>query len=554
MELLSAAQKYEMSSVLAHMRLCLAQRDPPFIHKDNAFRAYSLAQKYGLRQEAVNAAQLTLRFVLTFRDLDGILEGKLDIMPGTYLHELWTFHERFRTCVRTDLQGFRNSSASSMVKNLKCISRASSGIPSWLDYIISTAIYPSLRDFVDFQKAWVQHVKGSTGCPYCGGIFSEDVRTVWRGIDTIVRSSLEKAESSLTILGGETHSRAHIDSHTTPLSLPECMDVSHADVLIRSSDHVDFRVHKAILATSSPVFNDMFSLAQPSNNEAVNGLPIVQLSDDAELVRALITALYPIPFEIPASYDRILALLAAAQKYDMGTVQSSIRSEVSRRKLSTLKGTQVFRTYAIASNSMLIPEMEMAARLSLGLPMTFEGLGVELRLFEGWALRALVKFRLVYMDNLTSCFRSFLDTSTGHSKIWVACPGPKPHRSIYFHRLIESSSRNPPQFDEAKNWLETSDPLTPQDMTRDGAGTQSLPAWLHDVFREELGGRYRALERPLVGPSDIRAKYMSALQKHVTTDKCTFCPGVHALRGEKYIAELERALTQTRNRTTLEFS
>ncbi|KAH9018376.1 hypothetical protein EDB85DRAFT_617500 [Lactarius pseudohatsudake] len=134
--------------------------------------------------------------------------------------------------------------------------------------------------------------------------------------------------------------------------------------------------------------------------------------------------------------------------------------------------------------------------------------------------------------------------------IWVACPGPS---SIYFCRLIESSSRNPPHFDEAENSLETSDPLAPQDKTRGGAGIQSLPAWLHDVFREEIGGRYRALERPLVGPSDIRAKYMSALQKHVTTDKCTFCPGVHALRGEKYIAELERALTQTRNRTTLEF-
>ncbi len=76
MELLSAAQKYEMSSVLSHIRLCLAQRDPPFIHKDNAFRAYSLAQKYGLRQEAVNAAQLTLKFLLTFGDL----EGRLDIV------------------------------------------------------------------------------------------------------------------------------------------------------------------------------------------------------------------------------------------------------------------------------------------------------------------------------------------------------------------------------------------------------------------------------------------------------------------------------------------
>ncbi|KAH9018773.1 hypothetical protein EDB83DRAFT_2232001, partial [Lactarius deliciosus] len=46
-----------------------------------------------------------------------------------------------------------------------------------------------------------------------------------------------------------------------------------ADVIVRSSDHVDFCVHKAILATSSPVFNDMFSLAQPSNHEAVDGSP-----------------------------------------------------------------------------------------------------------------------------------------------------------------------------------------------------------------------------------------------------------------------------------------
>ncbi|KAH8982482.1 hypothetical protein EDB83DRAFT_1361146 [Lactarius deliciosus] len=199
MELLSTAQKYEMNSVLPHIRLYLAQQDSPFICKDNAFP---------------KAAQLPLKAVLTFRDLDRKLEGKLDIMP-TYLHGLWTFHEIFRTCVKTDLQGFRKSSASSMVKGLKCISRTSSGIPSWLDYIISTAIYPFLRDFVEFQKAWVQHVKGSTGRPRCVGISSEVVRAVWKDIDTIVRSSLEKAGSSLAILGGETHSRTHICSPTT---------------------------------------------------------------------------------------------------------------------------------------------------------------------------------------------------------------------------------------------------------------------------------------------------------------------------------------------------
>ncbi|KAF8262687.1 hypothetical protein EI94DRAFT_1517841, partial [Lactarius quietus] len=94
-------------------------------------------------------------------------------------------------------------------------------------------------------------------------------------------------------------------------------DASQADVIVRSSDDVDFLVHKSILACSSPVFNDMFSLPQPSNNEAVDGLPMVKLAEDAEIVRALITTIYPIPSELPTSYDRILGLLAAAQKYDM---------------------------------------------------------------------------------------------------------------------------------------------------------------------------------------------------------------------------------------------
>ncbi|KAI9441846.1 hypothetical protein H4582DRAFT_2074017 [Lactarius indigo] len=98
MELLSAAQKYETHHS---------------IHDDNAFRAYSLAQKYELRQEAVNAAQLILNLFFIIR----VLEEKFGIM--------------------LDLRGFRDSGASSMLKGLECISRASSGIPNWLDYFIS---------------------------------------------------------------------------------------------------------------------------------------------------------------------------------------------------------------------------------------------------------------------------------------------------------------------------------------------------------------------------------------------------------------------------------
>ena len=184
MELLSAAQKYEMSSVLAHIRLCLAQQEPPFIHKDNAFHLYSLAQKYGLREEAVKAAQLTLGFFLTFSDL----EGRLDIMPGAHLHELWTFHERVQTYISSDVRDFfKISSTSSVLKGLKCVSIGLHGIPNWLShYVTSICSLLFLHNFVNSQKAWVVHVRD------CGCVLPEMVSTIWTAIDTVVRDSMKK--------------------------------------------------------------------------------------------------------------------------------------------------------------------------------------------------------------------------------------------------------------------------------------------------------------------------------------------------------------------------
>ena len=221
---------------------------------------------------------------------------------------------------------------------------------------------------------------------------------------------LPQAESDLSILGTKTSPRKHTGLPTVYLPLPECLDISEADVVVRSSDRANFPVHKAILASSSPVFRDMFSLPQSPNNGTVDGLPVVDIPGDAEVVRSLITILYPIPSKIPASYERILALLAAAQKFDMGVVQSSIRDKVARRQPPVLDGTQAFRAYTIASSRKLIPEMNMAASLTLDYPMTFEHLGDDLRLFTGCALHELVNFRKSCRDQLVSCFESFFDT------------------------------------------------------------------------------------------------------------------------------------------------
>ncbi|KAF8262691.1 hypothetical protein EI94DRAFT_663604 [Lactarius quietus] len=424
-----------------------------------------------------------------------------------------------------------------MLKAKKCISRARSGIPRWLDdyFRLMVAAFPfHIFNLIEFQRTWVQHLR-ECEC----NLLPETFYTIWAAMNTVIRESMEKAGSYLSI--GLTQCEAHIVSPTptTPLSLPEGMDVSQADVIVRSSDHVDFRVHKSILACSSLLFDEIFSLPQPSDKEAVDGLPIVKLAEDAEIVRALITTLYPIPSELPTSYDRILALLASAQKYDMGAVQSSIRAEVSRRNLSTFNRSQVFRIYAMASKGRLIPEMNMAARLSLDLPMTFEYLGVELRLFEGWALRALLNFRINYRDNLISCFKLFVDTSTGPSKIWNTCPELKLRLSTIVPGSIFSSMLS----------------VCAQGI-KHSPSVPGPPAWLHNVFSfsKEIGDPLWSPTDPFVGPSDIREKYLSAMQEHVTADKCTSCLEVHAMKGEKYIVEVERAVTQARDMTTLDVS
>ncbi|KAF8262355.1 hypothetical protein EI94DRAFT_1553194, partial [Lactarius quietus] len=172
------------------------------------------------------------------------------------------------------------------------------------------------------------------------------------------------------------------------------------DIIIQSSDLVTFRVDKAILSMSSPIFADMFSLPQPSFNEVLDGLPVVRLSEDAETLNSLLTMLYPIPSVVPNSYDKALELLAASQKYDMVSVQSAICTEIKSRGPIVLTGTVAYHGYAISSSAKLLPEMETSARHTLDFPMTLEYLGDELSLFEGWALRDLVRYRKHCQDNL----------------------------------------------------------------------------------------------------------------------------------------------------------
>lgn len=76
----------------------------------------------------------------------------------------------------------------------------------------------------------------------------------------------------------------------------------------------------------------------------------------------------------------------------MVSMQSYIREEVRRGYFPEPYRAEAFSAYAIASSMGLDPEMERAARLTMDLPLTFESLGEELRLFTGSALHNLMLY------------------------------------------------------------------------------------------------------------------------------------------------------------------
>lgn len=514
MELLSVAQKYEMDSVVTHIRDHISRQDPPFIRPENALCVYSLAQKYRLRDEALQAARMTLNSTMTIEDFD----DKLDIMPGSFLHELWKYHQRVRGSLMLDLIEFRRSGARGTLKDLHCNKLSSFGYPSWLDdYFESMAKSPAAFDLTRFHMTLMHHSAAggfSSGCSHCASIPIETIQLFWAALTAVVHKSFKSAEANLSLVEEEPQTEGHIEPTKAESPPPEDFNMRNTDVILRSSDGSSFRVHRLVLTTASPFFDDLFLLPQPDEDETIDGIHVICLPEEKEVLHSLITMLYPIPSVLPDSYNKVLDLLIASQKYDMAAVQSSIRAEVGRKSYPLLTGAAVFHTYAIASNKGLIPEMENAARLTLDHPMTFESIGDELRLFNGWALRDLASFRKRCRDSVVQCLESFLDCRDGPSKIWTYCL----HSRVAQLQLPSQSY---------------------------------LAMWLRELLVQTIKELKQSYTRPLLKQHGFRKQYVAALQKHIVETSCIFCSRIHVGEGDAFWAQVKSKLTMARDKVPM---
>ncbi|KAI0766977.1 hypothetical protein BD413DRAFT_439343, partial [Trametes elegans] len=123
---------------------------------------------------------------------------------------------------------------------------------------------------------------------------------------------------------------------------PPFDSIDSADLTLRTSDCVDFQVHKAILAMVSPVFADMLALAQPP--AGADARPVVDVSEDSGTLDALLRLCYPVAKPAPRGVHEVVPALAAAVKYDMAWPES-----VLREQLAQLAAQSPLQSWAIAS-------------------------------------------------------------------------------------------------------------------------------------------------------------------------------------------------------------
>jgi hypothetical protein len=189
LELLSVAQKYQMSSVLVHIRAIIARHHPLPTRLKPALRVYSLAHKYGLRPEVLLSARIIGNYPMTPEDYD----NKFGIVPRVPLLELWKYHEKSRAFLASDLTEFRAFGAPGIMMGLGCRESSSHHLPSWLDqYIESIGNAPNLFDLVEFNIVMARHISESKGGCRCASMPGQVVRAFWAALASVVNGSFEK--------------------------------------------------------------------------------------------------------------------------------------------------------------------------------------------------------------------------------------------------------------------------------------------------------------------------------------------------------------------------
>ncbi|KAG9313116.1 hypothetical protein JVU11DRAFT_6566 [Chiua virens] len=182
-----------------------------------------------------------------------------------------------------------------------------------------------------------------------------------------------------------------------PVDAPAPFNRANADVILRTSDHVDYRFYKLLLSLASPFFANMFGLPQPgpldgAADQTKYGLPIIPVTEKSLVLQKLLSFCSPVydtPLPVLENLDVVMSVLDAADKYDMKCVGKVILKMITAPEFLEHEPMRVF---AIACRYRAEAETNIAARYMLRFAIWEPAYVTELDFISGSDYQRLVKY------------------------------------------------------------------------------------------------------------------------------------------------------------------
>ncbi|KAI0067666.1 hypothetical protein BV25DRAFT_847783 [Artomyces pyxidatus] len=491
---LGAAQRYQMHSGLAILRLFANARAESLIAEPNAFEAYCLACYHGLTEDASKAAS----FIAVNLPVMDDLSADLKLLTGPSLAALWDYHIRTLEAARAGLQAFTSWQSVFVNAQNKCSALDVDGVtPTWL-IMCSREMAAGTHTFSDFRMERSQH-SVSSQCLVCLNIPVKSLKAIYEEIMQRIVASTRSSRFPFV----ESHEQAPppvIPPSPTDFGAP--FDRRDADIIVRSSDFVDFRLHKSIISVASNIFTDMLSFPQHLTTDAgsldvvKDGLPVVNLPEDATTLHRLLSFVYPVEKVFPKTFEEAAPLLSLCQKYEMAATSGLIRAACTNStQLIDIYIHNPFHSYALATRNYLYDETQSAARLTLARPMSWAEYGNDLHLVTGAALYHLVQYRQKCQSAISDCIIRVLESDSPSLVPTFATLGePRCRDSVVI--------AYPP------------------------ARFVTVPTWWNVHFRALAEDVRSGRVSPVPAPGALRAALRVAIDKHAVQlgfMACTFC-------------------------------
>jgi hypothetical protein len=228
-----------------------------------------------------------------------------------------------------------------------------------------------------------------------------------------------------------------------------------SDIVLRSRDSYNFPLPKFIIVIYSPVLRNLIesvsSTYVPTGEEP---LPVVNTPESKEILYSLFTFIFPVTPTIPPTAEKIMELLAVAQKYEMNSVASHIRGAVALQDPPFLRLETAFHIYFLAQQYGLHREAVQAARVTLRIPMTIEDLGDKLDFpgLTGAYLHELWKYHKHVRKELEEAVLEFGNSGFPDDVYQLRCLKSAKHGDLegfpnWLYDYIDSIAKAPHLFD-----------------------------------------------------------------------------------------------------------